>query len=106
MPTDRPTSSPFRYDAREGWRSSLEATWLLNHSSPRDTPSEFDEIGVPEPFPVVENRNDLRGNSDQEDTFLTGHCVSQDLWKLVEHKLAHAIDLFWVGHRCRLPAHG
>jgi hypothetical protein len=27
------------------------------------------------------------------------------LWKLAQHKLAHAIDLFWVDHRCRSAAH-
>ena len=31
-----------------------------------DAPSEYDKVGVPKSFAVIEKRNDLGGNSDQE----------------------------------------
>ena len=48
---------------------------------------------MPKPFAIIEKRNDLGDHPDQEETFFPGQCVSQDLGKLPEHKLAHAIDL-------------
>src|SRR5215831_10689837 len=66
-----------------------------------DTPSERDEVGVPKPFAIIEKGNDLGGDPDQEETFFPGQCVSQDLGKLPEHKLAHAIDLIGVSHWLR-----
>ena len=33
-----------------------------------DAPSERDDFGVPKPFAIIENGNDLRGDPDQEDT--------------------------------------
>ena len=61
---------------------------------------------MPKPFAVIENANDLGGDPDQEDTFLSGQCVPQDLRKLPEHELAHVVDLIRVGH-WRCPAtHG
>jgi hypothetical protein len=74
-------------------------------SETRDAPSEFDEVGVPKPFAIIENGNDLGGDPDQEETFLSGQCVSQDLGKLPEHKLAHAIDLIGVSHWLRRATH-
>src|SRR5271166_5675485 len=71
-----------------------------------DAPSESDEVGVPKPFAVIENGNHLRDDPNQEDAFLSGQCVFQDLRKLPEHQLAHAGDLIWVGHWVRPATHG
>src|SRR5215471_13133907 len=67
---------------------------------------ELDEVGVPKPFAIIEKRNDLGADPDQEETFFPGQCVSQDLGKLPEHKLAHAIDLIRVSHWLRRPTYG
>ena len=41
-----------------------------------DAPSELDEVGVPKPFAIIEKRNDLGDDPDQEETFFPGQCVS------------------------------
>jgi hypothetical protein len=63
-PTDLLPTLSATSRAKAGERS-LEATLpLTSQLSPGTHPSNFDEVGVPEPFPVIENRNDLGGNSD------------------------------------------
>src|SRR5262252_8390297 len=71
-----------------------------------DAPSELDEVGVPKPFAIIEKGNDLGSDPDQEETFFSCQCVSQDLGKLPEHKLAHAIDLIGVSHWLRRATYG
>src|SRR6516162_1826442 len=71
-----------------------------------DAPSEFDEVGVPKPFAIIEKGNNLGRDPDQEETFLSGQCVPQDLGKLPEHKLAYAIDLIGVSHWLRRATYG
>jgi len=71
-----------------------------------DAPSELDEVDVPKPFAIIEKGNDLGGDPDQEETLFPGQCVSQDLGKLPEHKLAHVIDLIRVSHWLRRPTYG
>ena len=74
-----------------------------------EAPSELDEVGVTKPFAIIEKRNDFGDHPDQEETFFPGQCVSQDLGKLPEHKLAHAVEPhsgqslaspshLWTGH--------
>ena len=70
------------------------------------SPSDFYQIGVAKPFAVIEYRDDVGGDPDQKDAFLAGQCVPQDLWKLSQHELAHAIDLLRIGHRRRPAADG
>src|SRR6516165_1134033 len=71
-----------------------------------DAPSELDEVGVPKPLAIIEKRNDLGDDPDQEETFFPGQCVSQDLGKLPEHKLAYAIDFICVSRWLRRPTYG
>jgi len=43
---------------------------------------------------------------DQEETFLSGQCVLQDLREFPEHQLTHAVDLIGVSHWLRRATHG
>jgi hypothetical protein len=85
------TGLPFFFWRRSSQRkrraAGSDCRWLTTAASSRaghrprpqiselticDAPSECDEVGVPKPFAVIENGNDLGGDPDQEDTFLSG----------------------------------